>query len=787
MATQLYPPIISDRIPAFYIEDIGNGAETKNLQAAIIVPFSMNKAVKISEITGFSLKIKTVQTGKIITTINDNTQIDVDNLPKQIKFMWNNNSDISEKYIGQFLKIQMAYIGENEVVGLYSDVSIVKCTAKPTVYIEEFENNNNDNNTYPAFNYTYTGIYKNEDDVSEKPYLYNFILYKSDETEESIIEESGWQLYDLNDDIEKKVYTFSPIIDSGNYYKIEYKIRTINNLEVKNEKEYKCTIPVFNQTNILQLNIENIFEEGYINLSLSSLGIENTNYPIKLNLYRKNKYSTDSSILLQKFELLDEDSITEWNFKDFTVEQGVTYIYFIVYEYSSHTDSFLSKDVEITADFEDMFLWDGEKQIKIRFNPKVSSFKINQQEQKVETIGSSFPMFFKNGKIHYKEFPISGLISYHLDKNELFVSANKDLKIILDKNLERLGTPEFSNDINDSAHLETLNSLNYNIHAERQFKLKLLEWLNDGKVKLFKSPTEGNYLIRLLNVSLSPEDKLGRMLHSFSCIAYEVDEYSYNNLIKNGLITLSNSSEIPDLSNFIFKTQTIYGEDEQKNISISESNSLNKEETSLKKKQNILIFKNKKLTTIRDFKQKLLYPNDDNIYYMTDSYGNIITVFSAIQQTSSSSPLIAQDIVYSNLTNTFYYYWIQQSIDSNNGMITYALCGSEEFDHNIQLTYTIIKSTGINGQTISNTQTISKNISNLSKLVIIITYKDIDNYGYIDKINIIEFDRFNNRKTIQIIPNENEENVKKIIISNITLPNGVYLERIESSQDKEGD
>ena len=41
-----------------------------------------------------------------------------------------------------------------------------------------------------------------------------------------------------------------------------------------------------------------------------------------------------------------------------------------------------------------------------------------------------------------------------------------------------------------------------------------------------------------MNISLSPEDKLGRMLHSFSCTAYEVDEYSYNNLIKNGLVII---------------------------------------------------------------------------------------------------------------------------------------------------------------------------------------------------------------------------------------------------------
>jgi hypothetical protein len=71
----------------------------------------------------------------------------------------------------------------------------------------------------------------------------------------------------------------------------------------------------------------------------------------------------------------------------------------------------------------------------------------------------------------------------------------------------------------------------YNIVAERKFKLLLLDWLGDGQIKMFKSPTEGNYLVRLLNVSLTPEDRLGRMLHSFSCTAYEVEELNYKNLI----------------------------------------------------------------------------------------------------------------------------------------------------------------------------------------------------------------------------------------------------------------
>ena len=41
------------------------------------------------------------------------------------------------------------------------------------------------------------------------------------------------------------------------------------------------------------------------------------------------------------------------------------------------------------ADFEDIFLCDNEKQIKIRFNPKISSFKTTRLESKIDTIGGN--------------------------------------------------------------------------------------------------------------------------------------------------------------------------------------------------------------------------------------------------------------------------------------------------------------------------------------------------------------------------------------------------------------
>ena len=60
----------------------------------------------------------------------------------------------------------------------------------------------------------------------------------------------------------------------------------------------------------------------------------------------------------------------------------------------------------------------------------------------------------------------------------------------------------------------------------------MLEWLNNGKPKLFRSPTEGNYMVRLMNVSLSPNDTLSRTIHSFSATGYEISPIDIQSLVQ---------------------------------------------------------------------------------------------------------------------------------------------------------------------------------------------------------------------------------------------------------------
>ena len=75
-----------------------------------------------------------------------------------------------------------------------------------------------------------------------------------------------------------------------------------------------------------------------------------------------------------------------------------------------------------------------------------------------------------------------------------------------------------------------------------------MEFLTDGEVKLFRSETEGNVLVRLMNVSFTPNQALGRMVYSFSATAYEIDECNFENYNKYNIHSIDNQNT--DYSNY---------------------------------------------------------------------------------------------------------------------------------------------------------------------------------------------------------------------------------------------
>lgn len=204
---------------------------------------------------------------------------------------------------------------------------------------------------------------------------------------------------------------------------------------------------------------------------------------------------------------------------DYTIESGVLYKYALqTADTSGQRSVMLTFGRPIMMLFDDMFLASGNQQLKIKFNPSISSFKHTIAETKIETIGSQYPFFKRSGNMDYVQFPIGGLISTAMDADHWLTSKEK----------------EYGNSAHD---YELFNEekeipLYQDIIWEKAFREAVEKFLYADDVKLFRSPTEGNFLVKIMEVNFQPNQTLGRRLWSFSAMAYEYDEFTFENYKK---------------------------------------------------------------------------------------------------------------------------------------------------------------------------------------------------------------------------------------------------------------
>ena len=519
---KLYPPHIEGKLPAC----TGN---------ALLIPFIMNKSVSESQVSGIVALIKTISTGRVIATLTQGTLVKSN---KGYIASFDNEKENNQIYnltSGQYYKVQIAYRGKNEDIGYYSSVGVFKRTTMPKISVPLLENN--------YFNsYWFTGVYSQEGmDETEKIYSYCFELTDSDG---NLISTSGECIHNSENDVTTKysedTWKLDTELQKDALYYLTYKVTTINGLECTSPKYITMSQDSVNINLNIKLQSKLDVENGCIELSLlpgdnGDSAIITGSFVLVRSSSKNNFQSWDE---VYRFSYLNMPITKKKHRKiwdDCTVEQGEEYLYAIqAYNsrnlFSNRLSAFNGK---VKVDFVDAFLYDGKYQLKIQFNPKVSSFKNNILESKVDTIGGQYPFIFRNGYTHYKEFSISGLISLLSDMDGKFsdvITANPEDN--------RRYTPAYVAKINN---LRTNISAD-NIYNERQFKLKVLEWLNNGEPKVFRSPTEGNYIVRIMNVSLSPLDQLSRMLHTFQCTAYEIADWNFQNLHNFNLIQSSEES-----------------------------------------------------------------------------------------------------------------------------------------------------------------------------------------------------------------------------------------------------
>ena len=504
---RLYPPSVAGTLPSCY--------EYPKGIVDLTIPFSMNKTVAPRELKGFRVRIKTTSTDRVIAdwevnkgaaTLEDINPILTTQIPTDA---------LRQLRVGNFYKIQIAYVDNQNITGYYSSLSIIKFTSQPTVRIADLST------SYTNLDMTaYVGEYYNEKDPNEIVYQYRFLLYNS---EGAIIENSNWKIHNSYEDEasgrSRDTYVLKTALEISKTYRVQYQIITNNSLMLSSPRYMICQSDSIDP----QLKIE-MFAKSDYNNGCVTVTLNGEKDPIT----KQEKVAT-GTFLIQRSG--SSDNYTSWvdilNFKltgefpsnfvfhDFTVEQGETYRYsFQQYnDYGIYSRRLYADDIYVS--FEDAFLFDGKRQLRIRYNPKVASFKTTVLDSKKNTIGSKYPLFFRNGNVDYKEFSISGLITYFMDNDEFFFDKSE---------------------IGFAGWEETTDIIDANIYLERQFKLSVLDWLNNGEVKLFRSPQEGNYLVRLMNTSFAPNDTVSRMLHTFTTSATEIAEFNTENLTKYNLI-----------------------------------------------------------------------------------------------------------------------------------------------------------------------------------------------------------------------------------------------------------
>ena len=572
MADRAYPPSINNKLPPLVKNNEG--------KYSIKIPFDYTSFTTKDNLDGIWVKISESMSNYIIAefcitwykTIIDN-YIDKIN---QILYI---NREISDLNVGIFYKIQIAFQVNGEK-GYYSNYGISKCLLDDDFSIGIVELSNN--NEIKIYNLNELTGYFTTKDLSEFPVKYEFNVYNNN----TLVESSGVQIHN-NSTLDGNEITVSyrqtydsfkitKELEAFQEYRVEYKVYTNNGLEkICDPKSFSTndSFPISFASEIkTEMDNENCCAKIFIAPS-SLLGRHLKNSLLMTSKCKYQLFRSDNRTNFSVWENIFNFKIPNLRFNldgtvenkryflayvDYLLEQGVQYKYAVSVVFNDETQkeqrspkAICADDQILIPDYETAYLYDKNFQLAIKYNPKISSFKTTKLEQKIDTLGGIYPYFSRNYNTNYKEFPISGLISLLTDDQKLFNEGVQQYTNALytqyNNQLPQELTDEESSQFRKTTASEenpfiknyvSTDLVGENFYKEREFKLKVLDWLNNGELKVFKSPGEGNYIVRLMNVSLAPENALGRMLHTFTCTAYEAAPYNLKSLIENNLFDL---------------------------------------------------------------------------------------------------------------------------------------------------------------------------------------------------------------------------------------------------------
>ena len=275
---RLYPPITEEALPAFCLTYNSKG---EKVGATIKVNFNLNRAVANSEISGIALRLRTISTNVYVVSENlaGNLGISSGLASKSEGYAISydleegvciftisseyNPEDVEKLKVGQYYKAQIAFVNQNQVIGYWSTVATIKCVAKPTIKIANFQFDD-----INSFSNEIVGEYYQDitmGDYTEKVYSYRFQLFDKDG--ETILEDTGDKLHNSNRDIESNAsvdtYYCYRDLDENEIYYIQYHVKTINGLKLSTPRYQLMNIGSIPPEQDLKLNVFNGLETNY--------------------------------------------------------------------------------------------------------------------------------------------------------------------------------------------------------------------------------------------------------------------------------------------------------------------------------------------------------------------------------------------------------------------------------------------------------------------------------------------------------------------------------------------
>ena len=511
----------------------------------------------------FSLSIynsyKDIQNNAQVTVSNQNTNQSVLSLtkyPNEIKLcdVKIDNTKNSDKYyieiepsdlqngfqINQYYKVQIRFtsvdaptppdsaaidkwlVDNIDYFSEWSTVCLIRAISQPILTLQNLSSSSAEEGSNIAISTNTLDIVGSLifQDEQENDSLSSYQIKLYDE-ENNLLTDSGIIYTSAYNNPNEINYTLKYILENGSAYTITVDIATNN---------YYYQTSTYNiiviQTHENPLNAlvvaENEKESGRVKLTIVSTTTDTFQGSI---IIRRTSNRSNFTIWEDIYtRVYPAKELINFTWYDCTVESGIWYNYSVQKKDVSGQrgeETYIEKPV--LAYFEDMFLNAEEQQLRIRYNPAVSTMRQNVSEARAETLGSQYPIIRRNGYINYRSLNISGLITALDDFKDIFTSK------------EELYGKEATSLYDDYNEEERITEYNDYI-LEREFREEVITFLYKDNIKLLRTLTEGNVLVKLMNISLTPQTTLGRMIYSFSAEAYEVAECSLYNFINYGII-----------------------------------------------------------------------------------------------------------------------------------------------------------------------------------------------------------------------------------------------------------